>query len=306
MKISLIYVNYNTAEYILKSIQSLLELNLKLNYEIIIVDNGSYDVDVLKNSFFHKNEVQIILINTNIGFGKACNIGAQNSSGEFITFVNPDIFFFQNPFPLIFTFITSIKKFGVVGAELLNSDKTMQYSYNDFPGLGWEFSELFNLTDKYISRKLREIRNKPFEVDWVIGAFMFMKKNVFMEVGGFDEDFFLYYEDTDLQKRINNAGYKNYLVPDAKVMHGTKSSIKGEEGNKAYNVYMNKSKMLYFYKHSNFLVRNFVRVINLIRILSRLVLFPLKALMQKSSLSDLKILINNFTVYLHTKAYYYN
>jgi GT2 family glycosyltransferase len=303
LRISLIIVNYFTVENVIQFLNSLEKIELKIDYEVIIVNNSckesiNYDKSSIK--------INVIEMGFNSGFGKACNFGALNSKAEFLLFVNPDVVFTENPFDRLFNYIEKNPNSGVIGGSLLNSDGSSQYSYNDFPDLKWELYELFGITNNLIEKKINEIQQTPLQVDWVIGAFMFVKKCVFSEVGGFDEDFFLYYEDTDLQKKIYDKGYKNYLLPDVKVFHGTKSSIKGDEGNKVYNVFMNKSKMLYHYKHSSFFLINTVRIINLLRVFSRMLLFPVKFLLRKSSLHDFKVLIKNFTVYLHFRKFYYS
>lgn len=298
-------MNYNTSEFILKSIFSLRKHNIDFDYEIIIVDNNSQDLHNL-NKLDHNARVIKILNKENLGFGAACNIGTENSKFDNLLFVNPDILFNENPFPPIENFILANSNTGVIGGVLLNADNSFQYSYNNFPDYKWEISELFGSTNSLIKKKLDTIQKKPIHIDWMIGAFMFMKKDVFLKAGGFDEDYFLYYEDTDLQKKISDLGYQNYLLPSVKILHGTKSSIKGEEGNKVYNLEMNKSKMIYLYKHTAFLKRNIIRLINILRILSRMFIFPLKYILRKSHAKDFAALSNNFKIYLHMQKFYFN
>ncbi len=306
MGISFIYVNFNTAEHIIKSIQSLLKLNIDFEYEIIIIDNNSSDLHIL-NEIADSAHVKKIFTKENTGFGRACNVGAEQSKFQYLLFVNPDIIFRDNPFPALIDFILENSNAGAIGGILLNDDGSFQYSYNSFPNFEWEISELFGSTNNLIEKKLSKIQNnKALQVDWLIGAFMFMKKNVFLKAGGFDDDYFLYYEDTDLQKKINDFGHKNYLLPGIKLIHGTKSSIKGESGNKVYNREMNKSKMIYLYKHSGFVKRNFIRIINIIRILSRVFILPLKLLMKKTGSEEFKILISNLKIYLQMQKYFFN
>lgn len=304
-EISFVFVNYNTYEHLIKSIDSILNLESRIQIEIIVVDNNSPDKNSLYDFEKKFKNVKIIYNKKNEGFGKACNIGASASDSPYVCFVNPDILFLNDFFQEIIDFVKKNDSAGTVGVSLLNSDGSPQYSFNDFPDIKWEIAEFFGNSEFLIQQKLKKIGENPVSIDWVIGAFMFMRKIVFNEVSGFDSDYFLYYEDTDLQRRIRSKGYINYLLPYIKLIHGTKSSIQGDEGNKAYNFLMNKSKMIYFYKHSTFVKRNLVRVINVLRILSRIALFPVKLLLNKSSSSDLKILFENLKIYMHLKEFYY-
>ncbi|MBP9094998.1 MAG: glycosyltransferase family 2 protein [Ignavibacteria bacterium] len=305
MLLSLIYVNYNTSGHLLTSIESILKLKSDVEYEVIVVDNNSPDKSALSGFEKKFNNIKIIYNIKNEGFGEACNIGAAASDAPYVCFVNPDIIFLNGFFRQVIDFIDKNDSAGTVGVSLIDPDGCAQYSFNDFPDMNWEISELFGNTDILIQQKLKKTGNNPLPIDWVIGAFMFMRKSVFNDVNGFDSDYFLYYEDTDLQRRIRSKGYTNYLLPYIKLIHGTKSSIQGDEGNKAYNFMMNKSKMIYFYKHSTFVKRNLVRLVNILRILSRIVLFPVKLSLNKSSSGDLKILFENLKIYMHSKEFYF-
>ena len=301
-RISLIVVNYFTSQNIKQLLNSLEPFEHDNLLEIIIVNNSPQD-NFIKELSNYKN-VKIINSNLNVGFGAGCNIGAKYSSGDFLVFVNPDVVFISSPFNELISFLDKNINVGVAGVILMNHDGSPQYSFNDFPDIKWEIAEFFGNSNFIIQQKLQEININPVSIDWVIGAFMFMRKSVFNEVHGFDSDYFLYYEDTDLQKRIRSKGYINYLLPDIKLIHGTKSSIQGEEGSKIYNNFMNKSKMLYHYKHSSFLKRNVIRLLNLLRILSRIVLIPFKLHIKKNTIST-KLLWWNIKTYLRMKDYFY-
>ena len=301
-RISLIVVNYFTSQNIKQLLNSLEPFEHDNLLEIIIVNNSPQD-NFIKELSNYKN-VKIINSNLNVGFGAGCNIGAKYSSGDFLVFVNPDVVFISSPFNELISFLDKNINVGVAGVILMNHDGSPQYSFNDFPDIKWEIAEFFGNSNFIIQQKLQEININPVSIDWVIGAFMFMRKSVFNEVHGFDSDYFLYYEDTDLQKRIRSKGYINYLLPDIKLIHGTKSSIQGEEGSKIYNNFMHKSKMLYHYKHSSFLKRNVIRLLNLLRILSRIVLIPFKLHIKKNTIST-KLLWWNIKTYLRMKDYFY-
>ncbi|MCX7832909.1 MAG: glycosyltransferase family 2 protein, partial [Ignavibacteria bacterium] len=221
-ELSIIIVNYNTTEFIKNCINSIKSNINQKDFEIIVVDNNSDDrsIESLTDEY---PDVKFIWQNSNRGFGAGCNIGIKNSESQYILLLNPDIEVKTNAIEILLQYIKSHHEVAICSGILLDQNNNVLYSYNDFPGLSWEFREAYGLFLKSKIKKLttrKEIIEKlPFEVDWFHGACMMIRKDIFEKVNGFDENIFLYYEDVDLCKKIKNLGYKIVCIPTAKFFH---------------------------------------------------------------------------------------
>jgi GT2 family glycosyltransferase len=225
--VSIIIVNYNTEKYIINCLNSVLEQVKDISYEIILVDNNSEDnsCKLLEESNF--NNLTLIKSDKNLGFGKANNLGIKKALGEYIFLLNPDTILLNNVVKIFFDFMEETIKdnIGAVGGMLLYEDNEIQESFGNFPSITqvlFEFG-LNRIFKNYYNQKLATgIKNYDLvkqEVPYLCAASIFFKKDVLEEVGAFDEDFFLYYEDTELCYRLKKAGYKIYFIPTAKVKH---------------------------------------------------------------------------------------
>ncbi len=246
--ISIIIVNYNTEAYIKKCVKSIISNYELRKTEIIIVDNGSSN-GKLEEVLSEYEGLNIIYLPENNGFGAGCNLGVKYATKEYLLFLNPDIIVTKNSIEYLLETITGDKNIGVCAGILLDENNKVLYSYNNFPDLKWEFKEAFDIGLKNTINKLtsrEEIKKEiPFEVDWFHGACMLMRKDLFEEVGGFDENIFLYYEDVDIHKKIKGKGYKIVCIPKSKFYHYERSSVRESGFSKVYYYYMNKSKLYY-------------------------------------------------------------
>ncbi|MCL4378499.1 MAG: glycosyltransferase family 2 protein, partial [Actinobacteria bacterium] len=231
MDLSIIIVNYNCIEFINKCVGSILSFlpddskgnGLKaFSWELIIVDNYSTDnsTGYLKKITEQYNNFSLIVNKSNEGFSKASNEGARKAKGEFLLFLNPDTEFIREGIEEVLEFyrnkITG-KKIGIIGVKILNPDGSLQYSCRSFPMISRQFYESFFLYRIFKKSKIFGSyfmsywdHNSKMEVDWLTGAFMLLKKEIFFMVGGFDENYFMYSEDTDLCLKVKRAGFSNY------------------------------------------------------------------------------------------------
>lgn len=266
MDVSVIIVNFNTHEHLKKCIKSIIEFSVKIEYEIIVVDNNSSEKGIEDVAKIFP-QVKVIYNKDNSGFGSGCNIGVKNSKGKYCVFVNPDIIFTSDTLTRLTDFMNEDSKCGVCGGILRNESGEMIYTYNYFPGFFWEFIQALGFGTNYLigklNSKLNLSENYKYEVDWLIGAFLFIRRSVFESVKGFDEDFFLYYEDVDIQLRVKNSGYRIYCVKDADFMHYERSSVRSLEGENTYYYHLNKSKIIYMEKHFNFLKRKSIYLMHI-------------------------------------------
>ena len=221
--LSIIIVNYNVKEYILNCIQSIqdkIDAN-RCPYEVIVSDNGSVDgsVEAIRERF---PWVKVIKNNANLGFSKANNIGAKQAKGEVLFFLNPDTLIIKG-IEEMGEYVLTHQEVGLVGAVTYQEDgispQSVAQLITPFRLLMYLYmyqiynNRLKRLNDKIISSE------KPYKVDYISGANMLIRKALFLEIGLWDEKFFLGHEDHDLCIRINRNGYDIIIFPSAGIIH---------------------------------------------------------------------------------------
>ncbi len=254
MKLSVIIVNYNVRYFLEQCLASVFKALQGLDGEVIVVDNASVDdsVDMVRKKF-----PSTILISSpsNLGFSKANNVGFRSAKGEYVLLLNPDTLVEEDCFKKCLHFMELHPQAGALGVKMLDgSGKVLPESKRGFPGLWASFckmSGLYRLFPKsalfnhYYLGHLDASRIQ--EIDVLSGAFMFMPSNVYAQMNGLDEEYFMYGEDIDLSYRIQRAGYKNYYFPGTSIIH-----FKGESTSKAsLNYYMSfyKAMIIFSKKH---------------------------------------------------------
>lgn len=186
--------------------------------EIIVVDNNSTDDSVSAISSLPLKNFSIKLISNkeNLGFAKGCNIGAKAANGKYLLFLNSDTEVEDGGFTKMTNFLDENTGVGILGGKLKNTDGSIQRSAG-------KFYSLFNLVIMLLGLErfgfLRSSYNNVQKVDWVSGACMMVKNEVFKKLKGFDEKFFMYIEDMELCFRARKAGFLTYFYPDTKIKH---------------------------------------------------------------------------------------
>jgi GT2 family glycosyltransferase len=231
--LSIIIVNYNVKEFLQNLLDSLHKAAQNISHEIIIVDNASDDgsVEVIEERY---PSVKLIKNKKNIGFGKANNLALEQANGKFLLLINPDTIVKENTFEKIINFFDSTNDAGIVGCKVLNPDGTLQLPCRrGFPGPWTSFTKITGLSKLFPKSKLFARyhltyldENKTYEVDAISGAFMFIKRETYEKVGGFDPDFFMYGEDLDLCYRTQKAGFKVYYFHETEIIHYKGESTK--------------------------------------------------------------------------------
>ncbi len=277
---SIIIINYNTQNYLRKCLDSINNFTHNLEYEVIVVDNNSSDrsIEFLLTDY---PKINFLFRDVNDGFGAGCNFGARHATGKYFLFINPDVILLDNVVYELFKLMESDPCIAVVSPIYIEDDNNVIYTYNNFPGFVWEFSEAFgnifsDLLFKLFPRQKLNLK-EPFEVNWVMGSFMFIKAEIFKLIQGFDENFFLYYEDIDLQFRIKKLGYKINYYPNALVKHIKRGSVRSYSGENLYYYHMTRSNLIYMYKHFGFVKRNLIRIFHLLGIMIRFLTLPLRS-----------------------------
>lgn len=232
MDLSIIIVNWNSKDYLRKCITSILAETAGLDYEIIVIDAASYDgCDAMLERHFP--QVRFIQSEVNSGFARANNTAYAASHGDTLLFLNPDTELRGPAINVLYEHAHSLPKAGAVGAKLLNSDGTVQTScIQAFPTI---LNQLLNadvLRRRFPKARLWGMAPlfggnvEPTKVDVVSGACLMIRREAFQHVGLFSSDYFMYSEDVDLCHKTFNAGWINYYIPAAIILHhgGTSSS----------------------------------------------------------------------------------
>lgn len=231
VKLSIVFVNWNSVDYLRGCISSILQHTRNTPFEIIVVDNASPKggVEVIPQEF---PGVRLIQSQENLGFSRANNLGFRHSSGEYVLFLNPDIKLLNPAIDIMLDAIESLPNAGIVGCRLLNDDLTVQMSaIQRFPTILNQLLDIDYLQMRWPSFRLWSLgplfdkSASPTPVDMISGACLLMRSDTFEKVGGFSEDYFMYAEDIDLNYRTAAAGAQNYYVGAAEMIHyGGRSS----------------------------------------------------------------------------------
>jgi GT2 family glycosyltransferase len=239
LKLSVIIVSYNSEDFIEKCLKSVLKY-LTMDGEVIVVDNASTD-KTLERINNCGSRIKVIKNRENLGFSKANNIGAKEASGEYLFFLNPDTEITELTFEELINFYEKTPGCGLVAPKLIMSDGRIQPSISKLPTVWRAFKEyvlgIKNAYSEYVPEN-----ELPSEVERIYGAALLIKKDFFESISGFDERYFLYYEDADLCKRIRKTGKRIYIYPQVSINHlvgGTKSEtdkyILNYESSKKYH-----------------------------------------------------------------------
>ena len=250
MKISIIIINYKTKEMTSDCIESVLQFESKIKLEVIVVDNDSGEDEILflKNKF--DNKVKFIANDVNIGFGGANNQAAKIAQGDLLFFLNSDTIVGENIFEKIIDNFND-SSIGMVSPFLLTGERVAQsHAFGVFPDI---HNTIFK---KKVNYKVNS--NKLIEVDWFSGAAMVVRKEVFEKIGSFDENFFMYFEDIDLCRRIKNIEKRIIVDKNISIIHLGGKSL--EEHSKRKRMYYD-SQNYYFKKYYGFFAMMLVRFI---------------------------------------------
>ena len=228
MKLSVIILNYNVSFFLRQCILSVQEAIVGLEAEIIVVDNHSQDGScaMLSEKF---PKITVIQNPKNLGFSKANNQGVALAKGEYICILNPDTAVAKETFTKILKFAEEHSDFGAIGTKLIDgTGNFLPESKRNIPKPKVAFYKILGLKSNkncYYANQVEEDQNG--KVDILVGAFMLLKKERYLDVGGFDEDYFMYGEDIDLSYKLLKKGYVNYYFGETSVLH-----YKGESTNK--------------------------------------------------------------------------
>jgi N-acetylglucosaminyl-diphospho-decaprenol L-rhamnosyltransferase len=243
--VSVVIVSYQTRELTLRCLKTLFENSETVILETFVVDNASSDgsVEAVKQAF---PRVTVIANESNLGFGAANNVALKRARGRSVLFLNSDAFVSPDAVKRLARVLNQSPKVGVVGPRILNNDGTVQNSVFPFPSPGRLLLVNFGL-GSLLNQKIEKTATGDTEVPWVSGACFMIRNEMLNRVGAFDERFFMYAEETDLQKRVRESGSQIYYVPNAEVIHLGGSSGAGDP-QRVFG-YFYQSHDMYYRKH---------------------------------------------------------
>jgi hypothetical protein len=233
MQVSVIIVNYNVRAFLENSLTSVRKALEGIEGEIIVVDNASTDgsVEMVKRMF---PGVRLIVNTKNVGFGAANNIGVREAKGNNLLFLNPDTVVQEDTIKVMDEFLSTHPEAGLAGCKILNPNGTLQLPCRrSFPTPWVAFTKIVGLSAVFPRSSLFGKYNltyldpdQSYEVDSVSGSFIFVRRDLFERIGGFDEEFFMYGEDLDLCYRVQKRGAKTYYVHATQIIHYRGQSVR--------------------------------------------------------------------------------
>jgi GT2 family glycosyltransferase len=266
---SVVIVNWNSKNYLMKCLDSIRLHAGPLNVEWIVVDNASSDgsVEELRKCF---PEVLWIESKENVGFARGNNIGIEKAVGRYICLVNPDVEFIDDCLGKLCRYMDSNQKVGICGPKILNKDGTIQYSCREYPTL-WNnlcfalvLHRLFP-KKKFFSNELMSYfdHNELREVDALSGCFMVARREALIEVGLLDDGFFMYSEDVDWCRRFHEKGWKVVFNPETEAIHyggGSSANVSVRSA-----VEQERASLQYWSKHHGKMKTSLIRLILLVK-----------------------------------------
>lgn len=295
-KLSIVIVNYNTGKLLENCLESIYRTPCDVIDNVVVVDNDSKDrsADFLRQ----QNKITLISNQENLGFGHACNQGAALINADYILFLNPDTIISSEAMSAIVGRLSAAdnKKIAVCGLKQVDQDNNVSRHCCDFPTLTNFLSRSVGITSIFPS--LGHVLSNwdhlnSREVNHVIGSCYAIRRDVFEDMNGFDERFFLYYEDLDLSKRVVTAGWSIYYHSDHILQHCCGGSSKKVPVVRLFRSLQ--SKLLYADKHLGSTQAYLLLTVNVLFEL------PIRCLLSILSLSpsNLKSTVFAFTLLLN-------
>ena len=256
--VDVVIVNWNAGFQLVENVESIGKHDRGLVSSVIIVDNASIDesLDLVETMPDFPFTLQIIRNSENCGFGKACNLGAQQAKSEYLLFLNPDAALYADTLPKALAYMQdpANARVGICGVQLLDEAGHVSRSCARFPSAEGFVAHAVGL-DRFFPRLGHFMAEwdhaHTCQVDHVIGAFFLVRRELFNALHGFDERFFVYLEDLDFSYRAGQAGWRSVYLADAQAFHaggGTSNQVKARR-----LFYSLRSRLLYAFKHFSWL-----------------------------------------------------
>lgn len=246
MELTVSILNYNTKDQTANCVESVIkeykEYLKNQVFEVVILDNGSTDnsFDYLSKRFRDEKGITVVKNSENLGFGKGHNKASEYAHGKYLFFLNSDTVIKDQGLLEMLKYLKEGEKEIILGTKLINSDGTIQKSTGNFLNLGTTFLMLVGLERLGLTRFSPK---KIQKVDWVMGASMMVKKDIFEKIGGFNKELFMYMEDMEFCYRAKRLGYLTYFYKDIEIIHKEHGS-----SNRTFAIVNIYNGLLYFYR----------------------------------------------------------
>lgn len=221
--LSIIIVNFETPEHTLACIRSIIANRPRCAFEILLIDNGSQDGSLER---IRKELPEVICIATgaNLGFARANNLGISNARGEFILLLNSDTKVLDDSLDRMLEYLLMNPRIGAVGPRQLDGEGRLQLSWGSFPTLVSEayrklLHKRLSVNDFAVRDYLEEKFSGSNRVGWVSGSCLMTRKAALKASGLLDGHFFMYFEDIDLCRRIQDAGWDVHFNSEMTIVH---------------------------------------------------------------------------------------
>lgn len=250
MSIDIVIVNWNAGLLVKECVESVIKFKGLIVSNIVVVDNDSTDGS--ERFLDNYKEVTLIRAGENLGFGKACNLGANDCEGEFILFLNPDTQLRAGTLSKVNSFMQEKKnaKVGICGVQLHDDKGQVSRSCSRSPSVSAYLAYAIGLTKIFpsLGNAMSEWDHSSTRiVDQVIGAFFFVRRDLYESLNGFDEQFFVYFEEVDFSYRAKNIGSHSVYFCGTEAFHlggGTSDQVKEKR-----LFYSMRSRIQYAFKH---------------------------------------------------------
>jgi len=247
-KLSVIIVNYNSGSYALDCIRSL-QKQQGIDFEIIVVDNDSQDNSVSLLKVQLGNQIQLIESPENLGFGRANNLAVSMSGGEFLLLLNPDtVISDPDALRIMVNSLESSPQVGLLGPVIEEPRKNKRV----LPRYRYPSSSHLKYTTKFDLL--------PGKIAWLLGACLLIKRSLYREINGFDQDYFLYGEDADIGLKVRLAGYEVAYCEGVKITHVAGVS---ELGSNTLDKWLRKKRGLFLFCAKHFDKRDAIHLANM-------------------------------------------
>jgi len=223
--LSVIIISYNACDYLRRCLNAVAHAAAGLNIQVIVVDNLSRDNScaMVETEFPH---VTLIRSQSNLGFAAANNLAMRLASGRYFLLLNSDAFIAPDALRRSIDLMDAMPQAGAAGPRLFFDDGSDQISARDFPTIFSDFLTLSGLSDRHPKSRFLSGANRtwcdpmrPAPVGWVVGAYILLRASLLEKIGLLSEDFYFYYEDVDICRRIHNAGYQVWYLPQIQAIH---------------------------------------------------------------------------------------
>lgn len=244
MELSVVILNYNVSAFLELCLQSVMAATTQIKAEIIVVDNCSTDdsCNMVRQKY---PQVKLIENKENVGFSKGNNIGVKSAKGEYVCILNPDTMVPEDVFEQLLNFSKQQENLGIVGCKLIDGTGCfLSESKRQIPTTMVAFKKLLGWSKDYYTSYLNP--QDIGKADIMVGAFMLIKRYLYNQFHGFDEDYFMYGEDVDMSFRVKKAGFDNWYFGSVSVLH-----FKGESTlkNKLYRERFFGAMKIFYNKH---------------------------------------------------------